>query len=123
MSNKIDEYITNEQSDQFSQEKMDQAHNGLGLSKQSGAVQRLAKIKGFNVKSCQICNEPVITKDVREVNILCRKHMGLKSLVGNMLNKRKTGTLAKEDINNMIRNRNVRTGPFWPNPDAIKKQK
>ncbi|EKE05969.1 MAG: hypothetical protein ACD_19C00139G0005 [uncultured bacterium] len=122
--NKLDEYIANEQNNQMSQDKLDDiTSQKLGRSKLSESVSRLAKIKGFNVKYCQICEEPVITKDNRAVVVLCHSHMGLKSIVGNMLNKRKTGTLAKEDVNNMIRNRNIRTGPFWPNPEAIKKQK
>lgn len=106
-------YLEQEQSRQFSQEKMDQSNDGLGLSKQSENIKRLAQIKGFNVKKCQVCNEPVITKDIREVVTLCHEHMGLKSIVSNMLGKRKRTNLTQEDISSLAKSRNVRTGPFF----------
>lgn len=114
-------YLEQEQSRQFSQEKMDQSNDGLGLSKQSESLKRLAQIKGYNVKKCQVCNNPVMTKDNRAVVILCHDHMGLTSVVTNMLAKRKRTNLTDEDIQSLAKSRNVRTGPFWPNVEATKK--
>lgn len=122
MDNKIDQYIINEQNSQMSQDKLDEiSEQNLGRGKMSDSLQRLAQIKGFNVKKCQVCDEPVMVKDIREVAVLCHEHMGLKSIVSNMLSKRKRTNLTQEDIQSLAKSRNVRTGPFWPNVEATKK--
>ena len=93
-------YLHNEALSQFSDSKRDK-------------IERLAKIKGYSVKPCQICQKPCMVKNLRETITLCHEHMGFSALVKNTLERRKRTTLNNEDIQGIIRSRTVSRGPYF----------
>lgn len=127
MSNplKIDNYIAQGQSRQFSQDKMDSVTKvKLGRSKMSPGLtdemeraRKFAKLKGWNLETCLICGANIFSKNTREKCKLCKNHIGLKSVVMNILAKRKANKLTPEDIQSLARTHTVRSGPFFNTKD------
>lgn len=128
-------YLHQEQERQFGQQKMDEVYNSRGLGKNKlsenveqelSKAQKFARLKGWNIKGCQICGAEVIAKDVRARVFLCDKHRGFYTAVERILSQRKQQNLKQVDIAKLVQTRTVRTGPFWnpKDPDgSIAKRK
>lgn len=122
---KITQYIADEQSRQFSQEKMDEIFlKKIGKSKLSPALQHefvkaheLAVKRGLSVVTCGWCDGPAIVKDVRvkETPLCdeCQKLGATDAIKYQMRRKGEGIRLTPGEMVKVANSRTTRQGPFF----------